>query len=214
MESPFGCVTIAVYPGSCGETGLESSELVSHWIEQAKQGNREAAEHLLNRYFQSLVHQACARLMGSSRRAGDEEDIALSAFDSVYRGLETKCFPNLKDRGSLWGLLFRKTVRKALNWDKHEALRHPPLSDDDVLRLFYDRLAAREPAAADAAAFVEDLRRLMESLPDSADVPLRRIARLLLDGKSRDEIADALGCTNAEVKRWWDMIYNRWRKAT
>ena len=194
------------------ETGVLSPQ-ITHWIAEAKKGNREAARHLLQHYFEDLVRQAKHHLQDVARRAGDEDDIALSAFDSVYRGIEARRFPNLNDRGNLWGMLLFKTRTKALNWNKHEMLRHPPLSDDDVVRLFCDQEPGREPSPADAAVFADEVKRLLDVLPDDAPArPLRSVARLLLEDKTPAEIARERGCLVADVDRYRDMILARWKR--
>jgi hypothetical protein len=50
---------------------------------------------------------------GTPRRFADEEDVALSAFDSFCRGVDLGRFPWLKDRDGLWALRVLITVRKA-----------------------------------------------------------------------------------------------------
>ena len=45
---------------------------------------------------------------------GDEEDAALSAFESLYAGLANGKFPQLNDRDDLWRLLVVITSRKVL----------------------------------------------------------------------------------------------------
>lgn len=77
---------------------------------------------------------------------------------------------------------------------------------------FSDDEAGREPAPAEAAAFAELLERCLATLPNGPDLPLRRIAALLLEGRSRAEIAAALGCLEADVKRYEAMIHARWRR--
>ena len=190
---------------------MPSSE-ISEWIAEAKQGNRAAATHLLQHYFEDLVRQARKHLHQDARRAADEDDIALSAFDSVYRGIESQRFPRLNDRGNLWGMLLFKTRTKALNWNKHEALRHPPLTEDDVVRLYCDGAAARDISPADAAAFADAVRRVLAELPEQADRPLRSVARLLLEGHAPPEIARTLGCLAADVERWRDLVLARWKR--
>src|SRR4051812_41442059 len=54
------------------------------------------------------------------RRAADEEDVALSAFDSFCRGAEQGRFPRLDDRGDLWQVLVLITARKAADLRQSE----------------------------------------------------------------------------------------------
>ena len=86
---------------------------VTALIEHLRAGNHEAAQPLWERYYPRLVGLARERLRGTPRRAADEEDVALSAFDSFCRGVEQGRFPDLKDRDGLWALLVLITVRKA-----------------------------------------------------------------------------------------------------
>jgi hypothetical protein len=60
------------------------------------------------------------KLLGAPRGMADEEDVALSAFDSFCRGAEQGRFPQLSDRDDLWRLLFVITERKAIDLVNHE----------------------------------------------------------------------------------------------
>src|SRR3954452_5578865 len=71
-----------------------------------------AAAKLWQCYFDRLVRLAHARLRAAPRGAADEEDVALSAFNSVCRGAAQGRFPGLGDRRDLWRLLVTITVRK------------------------------------------------------------------------------------------------------
>jgi hypothetical protein len=68
------------------------------WISQLKAGERQAAQALWERYFRQLVVRARQKLRGLPRRAADEEDVALSAFDKFCRAAEQGRFPDLADR--------------------------------------------------------------------------------------------------------------------
>src|SRR5271157_3764998 len=102
---------------------MDSSRGVTHWIGQLRAGDPVAAQQLWEGYFRRLVGLARGKLRGTSRRAADEEDVALSAFDSFCRGVEGGRFPQLKDRDGLWALLVLMTVRKAAdlaNYNRRE----------------------------------------------------------------------------------------------
>lgn len=80
---------------------MSSDGSVTRWIDALQAGDRAAAQRLWERYFPRLVGLARARLQGAPRRAADEEDVALSAFDSFCRCAERGRFPDLVDRESL-----------------------------------------------------------------------------------------------------------------
>ena len=108
-------------PGATGEhedpgwRHMESEGSVTRLIGMLKEGDRTAAQQLWETYFRRLVGLARARLRNATSTIADEEDVALSAFDSFYRRAERGQFPRLQDRDDLWQLLFVLTVRKAIN---------------------------------------------------------------------------------------------------
>ena len=72
---------------------MPSKESVTQWLDQLREGDSAAARMLWERYFLRLVGLARRKLQGTPRRVADEEDVALSAFDSLCRGAEQGRFP-------------------------------------------------------------------------------------------------------------------------
>ena len=94
---------------------LSPSRSITRCIKMLKRGDRAAAEELWDSYVHRLVALARARLGGTTRRAADEEDVALSAFDSFYRRAECGQFASLSDRDDLWQILVLILERKAID---------------------------------------------------------------------------------------------------
>jgi DNA-directed RNA polymerase specialized sigma24 family protein len=88
---------------------------VTMWIDGIKAGDGSDIERLWDRYFERLVRLAGARLPAHRRRSFDEEDVALSAFQSFCDRAGRGQFPKLTGRDDLWQLLGTITVRKALD---------------------------------------------------------------------------------------------------
>jgi DNA-directed RNA polymerase specialized sigma24 family protein len=192
---------------------------VTRWIGDLKAGGDSAAQHLWERYFHRLVHLARARLR-AARRAGaveDEEDAALSAFDSFCRGAAAGRLPRLADRDDLWRLLVVITVRKVLAQIQRQGarkrgggrlLRESALIGVDAAEgCGLDRLGAQEPTPEMAAVVVDEYRRLRDGLKTEA---LRQVLDLRLEGYTRVEIAQRLGCAERAVKRKLDIIREAW----
>src|SRR5260221_7531117 len=99
---------------------MNTGNSVTRWISGLKQGDQSAAQSLWEAYFRRLVGLAHARLRDAPRRMADEEDVALSAFDSFCRGVRAGRFPRLDDRDDLWQILVTITVRKAIDLRKYE----------------------------------------------------------------------------------------------
>ena len=94
---------------------MSLDESVTQWIDGLRQGSSRSAEQLWQRYFQKLVSLADRKLPVGVKRDFDEEDVALSAFDSLCRGVQLERFPRLDDRNNLWSLLVVITARKVMN---------------------------------------------------------------------------------------------------
>jgi len=93
---------------------------VTAWIEQLKAGDAAAAATLWQGYFRRLVGLARQRLGAAPRGVADEEDVALSAFDSFCRAAAQGRLPHLDDRDDLWQVLMMLTARKAINLIERE----------------------------------------------------------------------------------------------
>src|SRR5262249_5412187 len=75
--------------GVCsGGIAMASDGSITRLIVLLKEGDRAAAQPLWDAYFRRLVGLARARLRGTPRGMADEEDVALSAFDSFCRRAE------------------------------------------------------------------------------------------------------------------------------
>jgi DNA-directed RNA polymerase specialized sigma24 family protein len=192
---------------------------VTRWIGDLKAGGDSAAQHLWERYFHRLVHLARARL-GAARRAGaieDEEDAALSDFDSFCRGAAQGRFPDLADRDGLWRLLVVITLGKVMGQVRRQGaqkrggvrlVRESALVGGDVAEGGgLDRIAGDEPGPELAAMVIDEYRRLRAGLKSEA---LRQVLDLRLAGYTREEIAQRLGCAERTVKRKLDLIREAW----
>jgi DNA-directed RNA polymerase specialized sigma24 family protein len=196
---------------------MPSGASVTQWIDRLKAGDREAVQYLWERYFEGLVRRTRRWLRHAPRQAADEEDVAVSAFDSVCRRAEQGRFPRLFDRGDLWQLLAVIAYRKSCNQIKREAVRQPPggrvfpiseLADGDESALFAEMIS-REPGPEMAAQTAEECRRLLEGLGDET---LRRVALWKLEGYTNGEIAPKLGRKRPTVERKLNKIRRRWEK--
>jgi RNA polymerase sigma factor (sigma-70 family) len=191
---------------------------ITRWIGDLKAGGDEAAQRLWERYFGSLVELARSALRArhGRRTVEDEEDAALSAFDSFCRGAARGRFPLLSDRDDLWRLLVVITLRKALDQLRRQRsarrgemklLLGSELSDEDARAGGLDWLVGQEPTPEFAALVADEYERLRERLPDE---PLRRVLDLRLEGFTREEIASRLGCAQRTVTRKLDRIRDEW----
>jgi DNA-directed RNA polymerase specialized sigma24 family protein len=190
---------------------MSSDGTVTHWLAPLKAGDREAAQQLWNAYFARLVALARSRLRGLPRRAADEEDVALSAFDSFCRGAEHGRFPRLDDRDDLWQLLVVLTVRKAIGLARSEGRQSRGsgrvLTLSDLEGAEAEAVVGAGPTPELAAEVAEECRRLLNRLGNAT---LRSVALWKMEGFTNEEIAARLGCVRFTVDRKLRAIRRAW----
>jgi len=186
---------------------------VTVWIKQLQDGDADAAQPLWDRYFQDLVRLAQARLRGGPRRATDEEDVALAAFDSFCRGVAAGRFPQLRDRDNLWPLLFQITVRKVSDARRHEAAQKRGggavggesawLGTADDADRGIEQVVGTEPTPAFAAEVAEEIGRWLDALGSDE---LRQVAVWKMEGYTNAEIARLMDTSETTVERRLKLI--------
>jgi DNA-directed RNA polymerase specialized sigma24 family protein len=192
---------------------MTSGGSITHWIGQLKAGSPAAAQPLWEGYFRKMVELARQKLQGMPRRAADEEDVALSAFDSFCRGAGAGRFPQLSDRNSLWPLLVAITAHKAVDLLRHERRlkRGGPTAAAPATPVELEEVIGREPTPAFALEVAEECRRLLDRLGDEV---LRSVALWKMEGYTVEEIAARLGCVPRTVERKLRVIRELWGEET
>ncbi len=198
---------------------------VTRWICDLKAGDVNAFQPLWDRYYSMLVERARVNL-GSLRKAkpvSDEDDVASSAFHSLYQGLREGRFPRLEDRDDLWRLLVYLTACKAVDHHRAEKRRKrgggkvrnegdlvAAGADGDDEGNPLDRIIGSEPSPEFAAMLAEEYHRRLEGLGDET---LRRIAELKLACHSNEQIRQQLGCSLRSVTLKLELIRKKWQQS-
>ena len=195
---------------------------VTQWLGELKSGDVEAAQSLWDRYFPRLVVFARGRLraLHVATANADEEDAALSAFDSFCAGVARGRFPQLSDRDDLWRLLVTITGRKAL--DQAERKRRQKRgggrlrNEADLVHgrgrgpeMGLEQFVGQEPTPEFAALVAEEYRNRLEALEDET---LRSVATWKLEGYTNEEIAALLGCALRTVANKLKLIRLKWEQ--
>jgi RNA polymerase sigma factor (sigma-70 family) len=188
---------------------------ITRWISALQAGDRDAVQGLWQRFANALIRLARERLKTAPRRAADEEDAVLSAFNSFCQGAEAGRFPELIDRGDLWNLLVTITVRKVSDQVTREKRQKrgggaviceadlDPHSNFQAVR----DLISNEPTPQMAVEMAEQFQRLLAALPDD---DLRSIALWKMEGYANEEIAAELACSRSTVQRKLRLIQHCW----
>lgn len=200
---------------------MSSAGSVTHWIRELQAGNHAAAQKLWEKYFHRLIALARTKLRNRPRRVADEEDVALSAFNSFFGGVERGRFPQLADRDDLWQLLVMITGRKAADLVQQEcrlkrgggkvrgdsafmSLQGAMESEDGI-----EQVLGSEPTPEFAAQVADECRHLLAVLDDDE---LRAIARWKMEGYTNAEIAQKLGYVTVTIERRLRLIRSIWQQ--
>lgn len=192
---------------------------ITFWIHRLKEGDQAAAQPLWNHFFQQLMNVARRRLGGTSRRVADEEDVALTAFQSLCSGVAEGRFERLESRDDLWQVLVALASRKAVDQIRRQVAQKRGggntrgdsifySSDDDAPGSF-DQFLALTPTPELISAMDEECDQLLSLLPDDT---MRKIAQLRLEGYGNEEIAETLILSPRTIERKLATIRDCWSK--
>jgi len=185
-------------------------------------GDPLAQNLLWQRYYDKLVRLARNKLPAATRRAADEEDVAVNVFYSFYKAAKIGRFPNLADRDELWRLLFRMTARKAVDHVRHEdrqcrgggKVRGESAVTPSRERERTQGLAnviGDEPTPLFAMMMSEQCEEMLEQLARHHET-LPGIAEDKLAGYNNEEIAARHHCGLRTVERRLKLIRDIWQE--
>ena len=224
---------------SVEQTDLHRESNVASWLEERRQLSEVATpgnhadlpdpeesgddhfDQIWHTYHHQLVKFARIRLAGLPRRDADEEDVAMSAMNSFYRGVSEGRLPRLSDPDDLWKILLTITARKASkriryhNADKrgNGKVRGDSVFEREAARgngvRGFDHIIAEEPTPETAEEVIDQCGEMLEQLEDDT---LARIAVMKLEGFTNEEIADELNCAVRTVERKLFRIRMKWER--
>lgn len=186
---------------------------VTRWLRRLdSEDSDEAARKLWEYYIDQVLREARKRFRTTPRRVADEEDVAVSVFDNLFRKARAGRFAELADRNELRALLFKLTKDKVFDRIKQQnAQKRGDVRGDSVFAAVATN-GILDPAADRTA--VEELLEFIAALPSDA---LRRVAELRVQGHSREEIATALDLKSVRVveyklttiRRYWSEGFDK-----
>jgi DNA-directed RNA polymerase specialized sigma24 family protein len=200
---------------------VSNGESVTQWLHGIKVGEGADIQRLWNRYFRRLVRLASAKLPGHCRRAFDEEDVAISAFQSFCDRAGQGQFPQLNGRDDLWRVLATLTVRKAALMMRHQTRQKRGGGQVLGESAFQVRgrqsgngrslgeILGKEPTPDDAARFADAFEHLINKLDNPT---LKTIVLRKLEGQTAEEIGAGLGTSTRTIDRKLRLIRAIWEE--
>jgi DNA-directed RNA polymerase specialized sigma24 family protein len=200
-----------------GWFSMSSLSPVRIWVAQLKDGDPQAAQQLWNTYFLRMVEVARGKLHGAPGRMADEEDVALSAFQSFCRGTQEGRFTELLECDDPWPLLQALTSHKAIDLLRYERrVKRGGTGKAHAARagtagawadVSASQLVGKEPDPRAAFQVAEECQEILDRISDAI---LRAIALWKMEGYTSEEIASKLGCTTRTVERKLQLIRRFW----
>jgi len=191
---------------------------ISIWLDQAKQGDKDALERLHEAYYQRLVNFARRKLGQTNRRFADEEGIANDAMYGVFQCMKDGRYTKLDNRDDLWKLL--AVITRRIVKDEVEKARADKrgggkvrgesvfaVRDDSCLGGI-DQIASESLSPDGLVQNNDTIERLLSELNEKE----RDIALAKLAGYRNDEIAAKLGVTKRQICRKLAMIRKAWEQ--
>lgn len=193
------------------------------WLQRLKSGDADAPAAILEQCLPSLLRYARRKLENRDvpRRAADEEDIALSAFQSFFEGAAAGDFSKLDHTSNLRSVLYTIAIRKITALER----RHGRIkagsgkvrgdsavgwrTDDGDYVDGFAQLADSGYTPAFVVEAAESCEALMSALPDDT---LRAVAIWRMEGYTNQEIATKLDWTIRKVERKVAKIRDIWAK--
>ncbi len=180
----------------------DHSEEEAQWVWQARGGDQEAFDLLVERYQRRAV-AVSYRLLGNIH---DASDVSQDAFLRAYRKLG-----KLEDPRRFGPWLMRIVTNLSLNYRRARS-RHNAMSTEDLVENGEIRTPSgasqsglnRPEAASNEQETKQLINQAIESLPEKQRLALTLFS---IDGLPQKEVAEIMGCTVQLVK--WNVFQAR-----
>ncbi|MFM7562802.1 MAG: ECF-type sigma factor [Planctomycetota bacterium] len=199
---------------------MDSSDDLSSSLGELLNKAPQEAEAIWAEFFPRMLKLAKVKLGGMQLRTFDEEDVALSAMNSFFRGKNDGRFERLDSRDEMWRLLATITVRKVTSQRRKAMADKRGAGAIRGESIFFNSANADSSMIAGLGNFSDDrllpdtteeiLKNCEHLLEKLDDEKLRRTAIMRLEGFSNQEISDELGCSVARTKQRLQRIRELW----
>jgi RNA polymerase sigma factor (sigma-70 family) len=191
---------------------MQTAGSITRLIPDLRERDNIAIDQLWRRYAARIERLARPVVAGLAPGAGDEQDVAQSAFYAFCEAAANGQAPQLENRNELWRLLAAISRNKAADRVRRE-LRMRRGGDAARTHTGEHELADAQPTPAEIAELQETIDDLFRELDAAADPKLKSIAIMRLEGADTHEIAAELGCTQRTIQRKLQLLQRLWTTA-
>ncbi len=197
---------------------MPTSDELSSSIRQLKNVSEEDAQRIWDDFFPRLKRYAQKHIHNMSLRVFDEEDVALSALNSFFRGRAEGRFNELDGDKEMWRLLVTITARKITAQRRKQLAAKRGGGEvrgesvfvgvgDSSINVGLAQIIDENRMPETAEEIAKACLSLMEILPNEQ---LRTTALMRMEGYSNKEISADLKCSVARTKQRVAQIKKYW----
>lgn len=183
------------------EPNTVNPEVTLAWLGHLADGKPDAVQEFWNHYGESLQRVAERQIATWLRRRVDPEDVVQSACRTFFRRAGKGDF-SLESKDDLWKLLLTITLNKVRMQARFHSRNRRSINREQAL----PEEAALQPAEWDHAIENIELQDTLQAAFSEYDDERRRLLELWLEGRTQNEIAGEIGCSERTVRRMQERI--------
>lgn len=170
------------------------------WLEDLAEGKSNAVEEFWMNYGDSLQRVAERQIASWLRRRVDPEDVVQSACRTFFRRAGAGDF-SLENKDDLWKLLLTITLNKVRMQARFHSRNRRSINKEQAM----PEEANLQPAEWDHAIEQVELQDMLK-VAFKEDEERHQVLQMWLEGRTQNEIAKVIGCSERTVRRIQDRI--------
>ncbi len=182
------------------------ADSITEWANNLGSGEKtvsdDAARQLWLRFRQRIA--AFARQVSPAAAANDADDIANRVLKSLWRVASEQSLA-FADRDELWALIATLTHRKVVDRIRRETAQKRNPSGGRIVSLELADELENVVTPEFVALLKDEVRQVFEFLK-AKNPSLHEVARMILDGYDRVEIARELDVVPSTITRKWESV--------
>lgn len=178
-----------------------NQEVTIAWLDDLAEGKPTAVEQFWQRYGESLQRVAERQIASWLRRRVDPEDVVQSACRTFFRRAIEGNF-SFESKDDLWKLLLTITLNKVRMQARFHSRNRRSISKEQAM----PEEANLQPAEWDHAIEQVELQDMLQVAFADKDDERKRVLEMWLEGRTQNEIAKVIGCSERTVRRIQDRI--------
>ncbi|MEM7476852.1 MAG: sigma-70 family RNA polymerase sigma factor [Planctomycetota bacterium] len=183
------------------DSDASNQEVTVVWLDELAEGKESAVLEFWSRYGESLQRVAERQIASWLRRRVDPEDVVQSACRTFFRRASAGDF-EFESKDDVWKLLLTITLNKVRMQARFHSRNRRSVSKEQAM----PEEANLQPAEWDHAIEQVELKDMLQVAFSDKDDERKHVLEMWLEGRTQNEIAEEIGCSERTVRRIQDRI--------